>query len=162
MMKLPSVVELLKKSKDESGGLDIHSFLIMPIQRVPRYALLLKELHRLTPPFHRDYNNLSLALTEISKVASLINENKAEEENKRKVRAISELFGNKCEDLVQPQRRYVHEGEVISNSHNFCTMEKETRDPYECHLFLFNDLLLIGSFLLNYDIVMIFFYITCI
>ena len=75
----------------------------MPIQRVPRYALLLKELHRYTPPFHADDNTLSRTLTEIFKVAQLINENKREEENKRKVRSIAELFGNKCENLLQPQ-----------------------------------------------------------
>ena len=149
-MKIPSFVTLLKKCKnDADGGLDIGSFLIMPIQRVPRYALLLKELHRFTPTFHKDYQNLTRAVDEISKVAKLINENKREEENKRKVRSIAELFGNKCENLVQPQRRFVHQGEVIVNAHNFCTMEKEMREePYECYLFLFNDILLIGFFLI--------------
>lgn len=57
----------------------------------------------LYPPFHADDNTLSRTLTEIFKVAQLINENKREEENKRKVRSIAELFGNKCENLLQPQ-----------------------------------------------------------
>lgn len=64
----------------------------------------------------------------------------------RKVRSISELLGHKCEDLVQPQRRFVHQGTLISDSLFFCSpTDKELAEPYECHLFLFNDLLVIAT-----------------
>lgn len=147
-MKKPAFAASLEKARKnpEARSLDIQSYLIMPVQRVPRYALLLRDLLKKTPRWHRDYASLKKAQSAVSKVAETINEDKREEESMRKVRSISELLGHKCEDLVQPQRRFVHQGALISDSLFFCApAEKELTEPYECHLFLFNDLLVIAT-----------------
>lgn len=39
-------------------GLDLESLLILPVQRIPRYIMLLKDLYRHTPPAHPDYEHL--------------------------------------------------------------------------------------------------------
>ena len=41
------------------GFSSLSSFLITPVQRLPRYLLFLRELHRYTPPDHPDYANLN-------------------------------------------------------------------------------------------------------
>jgi RhoGEF domain len=46
-------------------GLDLRSYLIQPVQRVPRYKLLLAELLKHTRDTHPDWSNLTTALTEV-------------------------------------------------------------------------------------------------
>ena len=46
----------------------------MPVQRIPRYRLLLQELFEHTPHSHPDYPCLKMALDEVSKRADEINE----------------------------------------------------------------------------------------
>ena len=60
---------------------NFESFMIMPIQRVPRYVLLLKEVLKYTPETHHDHEELSTALALIKDVASHINEKIREREN---------------------------------------------------------------------------------
>lgn len=55
-------------------GLDLAGFLIMPVQRIPRYRLLLNEVIKHTPPTHKDYQFLEKSIDSISKVASMCDE----------------------------------------------------------------------------------------
>ena len=57
------------------------SFLITPIQRVPRYILLLKELRKYTSKDQRDYANLTKAQSALEELAAFINETKRVAEN---------------------------------------------------------------------------------
>lgn len=66
----------------KTGGLDLSSFLIMPVQRLPRYELLLKNLADLTPSTHVDHQNLVAAYNEVRKVNEYINERKKKDEAK--------------------------------------------------------------------------------
>ena len=50
------------------NGLTIDDYLIKPIQRLPKYVLLLKDLLRNTSSDHPDYNNISKALQLISDI----------------------------------------------------------------------------------------------
>jgi hypothetical protein len=47
-------------------NMDLVSLLVTPIQRVPRYRLLLEELVKVTPPFHKDRPALQKALSAVS------------------------------------------------------------------------------------------------
>lgn len=58
-----------------SEGKTLKDLLIMPVQRIPRYKLLLDDLFHHTSKSHPDYQMLSLALDLISKLAEFINEN---------------------------------------------------------------------------------------
>ena len=55
-------------------GQSLDSFLIMPIQRIPRYLLLLAELKKHTPLDHPDYAHLGKAETLIGVTAKHLNE----------------------------------------------------------------------------------------
>ncbi len=67
-----AVANVLRTSR--KGALPLDSLLIMPVQRIPRYKLLLEDLFRRTPESHRDYSGLRDAVALISAVASEVNE----------------------------------------------------------------------------------------
>lgn len=59
---------------------DLPTLLIMPVQRIPRYELLLKEALRHTDEQHPDKALLTKALTGITEINQWINEKKKEQE----------------------------------------------------------------------------------
>lgn len=73
------------RQKEEVGGRDLDSFLILPVQRIPRYNLLLTELIKHTWTDHMDYDNLKKSLEKIQQVASYMNERKREAETLSKM-----------------------------------------------------------------------------
>jgi hypothetical protein len=74
-----------------SDKLNLGSLLIMPIQRVPRYKLLLTELMRFTAPENPDHQGLSKALDQIGVVANVINESIRAHENRGEILEIQAL-----------------------------------------------------------------------
>eukprot|EP00698_Gefionella_okellyi_P023295 TRINITY_DN7914_c0_g1_i1.p1 TRINITY_DN7914_c0_g1~~TRINITY_DN7914_c0_g1_i1.p1 ORF type:complete len:608 (+),score=127.39 TRINITY_DN7914_c0_g1_i1:57-1880(+) len=97
-------------------GLDLTAFLIMPIQRLPRYALLLHELLKVTWQKHDDYIHLQRALEAIKHVTAHVDTRKGLAENLLRVRSVQESltgpFENGVWPLVAPHRRFVAEGRV--------------------------------------------------
>ncbi|KAF9243943.1 hypothetical protein BU15DRAFT_72053 [Melanogaster broomeanus] len=87
--------------------LNMEGYLLLPVQRIPRYRLLLEELIRSTPPscsFTDDA--LDRALAEISSLANNMNEGKREAESRRKlVQWQSRIRGKFPSPLVQPHRQ---------------------------------------------------------
>ena len=69
--------------------LDLASLLIQPVQRMPRYALLLKELISHSSPEHIDYHNLEEAKAKVSAVCATINKKKQEYDNRVQVNQIA-------------------------------------------------------------------------
>lgn len=61
----------LTLAKPENKNLSLASYLIMPIQRIPRYVLLISELLRMTPETHPDFPGLSKGLDLVSQVAKV-------------------------------------------------------------------------------------------
>ena len=60
-------------------GLDLNSYLIMPVQRIPRYKMLLAELMKRTPEKtgnipSKEYQDLEEALQIVSGVATKLND----------------------------------------------------------------------------------------
>lgn len=70
--------------------LALDSYLIMPVQRIPRYKLLLTELVRLCEA--RYYNCFDIALKKISGVATKINQEMAERQNSLALMHLSREF----------------------------------------------------------------------
>jgi hypothetical protein len=60
----------------------------MPIQRIPRYVLLLRELIKSTNQQHPDYENLNNALAQIKELADYINTRKRDTDEANKILAI--------------------------------------------------------------------------
>ncbi|CAG8488413.1 11454_t:CDS:2 [Acaulospora morrowiae] len=60
--------------KQETNRLGLSDYMIMPIQRVPRYCLLLNELKKYTPRSHADYEGLCTALANMKSLAKECND----------------------------------------------------------------------------------------
>ena len=99
----------LKKNNPKYRGLTIDSFLIKPIQRLPKYVILLKDLVKHTPDWHPDYQNIQKFLMTIEQVNCHNNEsmNKLLKDLK-----LSELERNLGIQLISPGREFVCEEAV--------------------------------------------------
>ena len=85
--KIPSVKAWLyeKYHDPQINVLSLQSLLILPVQRIPRYCLLLKDLVKNTPENHPDYMDLKSSLKTMLEVADQINEDVKRRENRQKL-----------------------------------------------------------------------------
>ncbi|KAG0000316.1 hypothetical protein BGZ79_006081, partial [Entomortierella chlamydospora] len=91
--------------------LTIQGYLLLPIQRIPRYKMLLQDLLDNTWPDHVDYQDIATALEMISSRADEMNERKRQHENHEKVLLVqNRIVGHYKTELVQPYRKVVREG----------------------------------------------------
>ncbi|KIY45360.1 hypothetical protein FISHEDRAFT_49199 [Fistulina hepatica ATCC 64428] len=95
--------------------LNLEGYLLLPVQRIPRYRLLLEELLRNAPPTYEYMEDpLERALTEISSLANNMNEGKRESESRRRlVQWQSRIRGKFPSPLVQPHRRLIMDGPLL-------------------------------------------------
>lgn len=73
-------------------GLSFESLLIVPVQRLPRYSLLLKDILKATPEGHPDRTYIQKAMKGIGDIIQEINDKKKYEENKVKLRQLEPLL----------------------------------------------------------------------
>ena len=125
-------------------GLDINSYLIMPIQRIPRYRMLLaellKHLERISVKHGDSIDELRDALEKIKQVATHINAWVKRKENMNKVLEIANVVEGsdpRLRSLVQPTRTFVKQGQLLR-----CTRRGTLKSFY---VWLFNDMLLYGT-----------------
>ncbi|KZV75588.1 hypothetical protein PENSPDRAFT_624362 [Peniophora sp. CONT] len=94
--------------------LNLEGYLLLPVQRIPRYKLLLEQLGSSTPPTYEYVDPLDKALAEISSLATNMNEGKREAEGRRKlVQWQSRIRGRFPSPLVQPHRRLIMDGPLL-------------------------------------------------
>jgi len=106
----------------------------MPVQRIPRYNMLLKDLVKHTWEDHPDANNLNVALQKITEVAEYLNEKKRQAEMLKILVLIqSAISGKKVPYIVNGDRVFIRQGNV--------TNEKGTAFV----VYLFNDMMIIGK-----------------
>jgi DNA repair exonuclease SbcCD ATPase subunit len=114
-------------------GRSLEDILISPIQRIPRYILLLNDMVKHTSPNHVDSANLIAATQAFQQFATFINENNRRAETMTDINA--RLVG--YESLPEnPVRKLIHEGRLNSISKS----EKIGR-----YVFLFNDYIVFGK-----------------
>lgn len=127
-------------SRMHKGKLTLDALLIMPVQRIPRYELLIKELVKHTQHDHPDHQLLVLAQKEVHDLAVKINRMEREafqhEQMQQRVRDIEQLIEGVI-DLVQPDRTFIR--------YDFVTIPGGLGTKKDRCLFLFSDLLLITS-----------------
>ncbi|KAN0037895.1 hypothetical protein ACTA71_000066 [Dictyostelium dimigraforme] len=107
----------LEKCRNDSrcNGLDLNSILIMPVQRLPRYVLLLSELIKQTPPNHPNVKLLNKCLKGIKEVTSFINEAKRDDDNQIKTQQLQETIIEKV-NIYENGRKYILDGEFLIHS----------------------------------------------
>jgi len=98
--------------------LDLPGFLIMPVQRLPRYGLLLRDLIKYTDSKHPDYLKLIEAERLVKDATHHINEQKRERDNINEVNDIkNQLTGKMAKQLItNPQMKVLRKGEVKAST----------------------------------------------
>ncbi|XP_055929410.1 rho guanine nucleotide exchange factor 17-like isoform X2 [Argiope bruennichi] len=127
-------------SREHKGKLALDALLIMPVQRIPRYELLIKELLKHTNMDHPDHHLLVQAQKEVHDLAVKINRVEREayqvEQMQQRVRDIEQHIEGVV-DLCIPDRAFIR--------HDVVTIPGGLGTRKERCLFLFSDILLITS-----------------
>jgi len=127
----PKFVYFMEKQREQASiKQDFSSLLIAPVQRVPRYVLLIKELFKHTEPQHADYEDIAKALKELNRSARHINEEVRAFENRSKIVELETQFTT-SPGFMAPGRILIKRGKIIKES------SKDKNTEYD--FFLFND-----------------------
>ncbi|XP_073079436.1 FYVE, RhoGEF and PH domain-containing protein 4 isoform X2 [Manis javanica] len=128
-----SVVEEIQKQK-VCGSLTLQHHMLEPVQRIPRYEMLLKDYLRKLPPDDPDWNDAKKSLEIISTAASHSNSAIRKMEKLKKLLEIYEMLGEE-EDIVNPSNELIKEGQILK-------LAARNTSAQERYLFLFNNMLL--------------------
>ena len=112
----------------------LSSLLIAPIQRVPRYKLLLKEVLKHTSPKEKEYNILQASLAQIENVAIHINTLVEEYEDTQKLLELQKHIVSPV-NLVKPGRKLLRQGPLMKVS-------RRGNSSFRRHFVLLSDTLL--------------------
>jgi len=97
-------------------GLNLEGLLIAPVQRIPRYVLLLNDMLKSTSKAHPDHKALAEALASIKELADYINEHKHNSDNISELTEIQSKWADFPGQLSQnPKRKLIKNGPVVIN-----------------------------------------------
>lgn len=131
----PKFQEFLQE-KQLSSGQSILSFLIMPVQRIPRYEMLLKEVIKNTRPKHPEIPSLKEAFAKIQSVAMYVNMRQRAMDDLTALMELASQISGDMSSLIQENRRLIRQGDLVKLSSSLVSKTKVRR------VFLFNDLFL--------------------
>ncbi|XP_015253502.1 PREDICTED: FYVE, RhoGEF and PH domain-containing protein 1 isoform X1 [Cyprinodon variegatus] len=120
--------------EERCGNLTLQHHMLEPVQRIPRYELLLKDYLNRLPEDAPDRRDAQKSLELIATAAEHSNAAIRKMERMRKLLKVYELLGGE-EDIVNPTNELIKEGHILKLSNKNGT----TQDRY---LILFNDRLL--------------------
>ncbi|CAK6984531.1 FYVE%2C RhoGEF and PH domain-containing protein 4-like [Scomber scombrus] len=124
------------ESKEVCGSLTLQHHMLEPVQRVPRYEMLLSDYLKKLPKDNPDYKPAQKSLQTISMAATHSNSAIHKAESLKRLLEIYEMVGE--EEVVNPTNEFLREGRLLKlAARNTSAMER--------HLFLFNNFLLCCS-----------------
>uniref|UniRef100_A0A803VYW3 FYVE, RhoGEF and PH domain containing 2 n=3 Tax=Ficedula albicollis TaxID=59894 RepID=A0A803VYW3_FICAL len=134
--KSPPFQELIAEIQKRKicANLTLQHHMLEPVQRIPRYELLLKDYVRKLPPQSPDRGDAEKALEMIFMVAKHSNAAIAEMERLQNLWVVYQRLGLE-DDIVDPSNELIKEGPIQKIS----TRNNSTSEKY---LFLFNNMLL--------------------
>ncbi|KFP42070.1 FYVE, RhoGEF and PH domain-containing protein 2, partial [Chlamydotis macqueenii] len=134
--KSPPFQELIAdiQKRKVCANLTLQHHMLEPVQRIPRYELLLKDYVRKLPPESPDRDDAEKALEMIFRVAKHSNAAVAEMEQLQNLWSVYQRLGLQ-DDIVDPSNKLIKEGPIQKIS----TRNNSTSEKY---LFLFNNMLL--------------------
>ncbi|XP_054649617.1 rho guanine nucleotide exchange factor 17-like [Dunckerocampus dactyliophorus] len=124
----------MRENKEKQALGDL---MIKPVQRIPRYELLVKDLLKHTPEDHPDHSFLLDAQRDIKRLAEKINKGRrSAEEAEREARVIQEIEAHieGVEHILNPQRKFLRQEMVME--------AKSVGGKKDRSLFLFSDLII--------------------
>jgi len=130
----------------------LEDFLIMPVQRLPRYVLLLKELAKHTEPGHPDEANIKEAIEKIQGVLAFLNDSKKKVDHLEKISGIIQRVVDLDQSMVI-ERHHVFDGPIVLfGSRDQPNQEASGANPLErlwsligkeeIYVYLFEDMML--------------------
>eukprot|EP00027_Filamoeba_sp_ATCC50430_P016850 CAMPEP_0168571736 /NCGR_PEP_ID=MMETSP0413-20121227/17521_1 /TAXON_ID=136452 /ORGANISM="Filamoeba nolandi, Strain NC-AS-23-1" /LENGTH=753 /DNA_ID=CAMNT_0008604661 /DNA_START=30 /DNA_END=2291 /DNA_ORIENTATION=+ len=122
---------LLQAKEQTENKMDLPSFLIMPVQRIPRYNLLLKDLLKRTWSDHPDYEALTQASQKADKIAEYLNEMKRLAEEQTVLMELQSKITGKAVPRLAIIDRKMYRSTTFEDS-----------KQGEVTLFLFNDMIM--------------------
>eukprot|EP01084_Bolivina_argentea_P271362 461715_1 len=143
-------IKWCNKAQSKINNQTLGSLLILPIQRIPRYELLLKELIKRTEKLskrHKHLNDLNKALKNISEINQIVNDRMKHYEQREKVKQIKQRFDLTTLkiEIITPSRYFIMDnyeknkkGEKIIIKHN------KFGNEINIYMILFNDGILYG------------------
>ena len=145
--KFAAILEDIQISP-ELNQLSIQNHMLTPVQRIPRYKLLLEDYIKQLPEDSSDMENAKKGLELVEMAANHSNDTMARIERMKNIIRVQELLGSSI-DLHNPSRELLKEGKIskISTSKG----EDASKDTLEVtkemdrYMFLFNDILLLCS-----------------
>ncbi|XP_042565936.1 FYVE, RhoGEF and PH domain-containing protein 4 isoform X2 [Clupea harengus] len=122
------------QSLQECGFLSLQHHMLEPVQRVPRYEMLLKDYLKKLPEDDSDRGDAEKSLQMISMAATHSNSAIRKTENLKKLMEIYEMLGGE-EDIVHASNELIKEGHILKLAvRNTSAMER--------YIYLFNNMLL--------------------
>ncbi|GAB6021654.1 FYVE, RhoGEF and PH domain-containing protein 6 [Chamberlinius hualienensis] len=121
----------------ECGHLTLQHHMLAPVQRVPRYELLLKDYLRKLPEDSVDRADTEEALRLVASAADRSNEAAKKIDKFKRLLEVQDWLGGSV-DLVSPTRELLSQGKIYKIS-------ARSGDHQERHLFVFTDLVLLCS-----------------
>uniref|UniRef100_A0A4W5RCI5 FYVE, RhoGEF and PH domain containing 4a n=1 Tax=Hucho hucho TaxID=62062 RepID=A0A4W5RCI5_9TELE len=122
------------QSQEVCGSLTLQHHMLEPVQRVPRYEMLLKDYLKKLPQDDPDRRDAEKSLDIIAMAATHSNSAIRKSENLKKLLEIYEMLGEE-EDIVNASNEFIKEGHILKlAARNTSAMER--------YLFLFNNMLL--------------------
>ncbi|XP_041656139.1 faciogenital dysplasia [Cheilinus undulatus] len=128
-----SVVQNIQK-QDVCGNLTLQHHMLEPVQRIPRYELLLKDYLKKLPEDALDRKDAEKALELISTAANHSNAAIRKMEKMHKLLEVYERLGGE-EDIVNPANELIKEGHIKK-------MSAKNGTAQDRYLYLFNNMLL--------------------
>ncbi|KAF9092920.1 hypothetical protein BGX23_003797 [Mortierella sp. AD031] len=106
--------EFLKSTalKPECKNLNFQSYLMLPVQRIPRYRMLLEGLLRHTPEDHPDHRKLQTAFVSMEQTANFVNETIRQHEMFGEMVDLQSKITGMNENLIIPGRTLLKRGNV--------------------------------------------------
>ncbi|KAF8983464.1 hypothetical protein BGZ46_010217 [Entomortierella lignicola] len=106
--------EFLKATarRPECKNLDFQAYFMLPIQRIPRYKLLLENLLRHTPSDHPDHSKLQIAFKSMEQTAGFVNAMIRQHEMFEEMVNLQSKITGMSEPLVVPGRVLLKRGRV--------------------------------------------------
>ncbi|XP_061523421.1 FYVE, RhoGEF and PH domain-containing protein 4-like isoform X1 [Phycodurus eques] len=121
------------QSQEVCASLTLQHHMLEPVQRIPRYEMLLRDYVKKVPSNNPDYEFAQQSLQTISMAANHSNSAIHKAESIKRLLEIYEMVGE--EEVVNPTNEFLKEGRLLKlAARNTSAMER--------HLFLFNNFLL--------------------
>ncbi|XP_041113033.1 FYVE, RhoGEF and PH domain-containing protein 4-like isoform X1 [Polyodon spathula] len=128
-----TIIQDIQK-QEVCGSLTLQHHMLEPVQRVPRYEMLLKDYLKKLPQESSDRKDAEKSLEIIATAATHSNSAIRKSENLKKLLEVYEMLGDE-EDIVNPSNELIKEGQIQK-------LAARNTSAQERYLFLFNNMLL--------------------